>query len=193
MSLTCCSKCSWKGWGLPVVCLSDCLLWLPCCSCCSPPQRWWPSRLRHTKTAENKKGSVFSYTKVDPKWKLCSNSLKLQQKSKIQPLKHWIHFRRSSLWPPTSNILRKHRKIKNQCFLTRKLENVTSYLLEVNFVYLKSRLKDPRCQHSASQEVLKQRSTDREQTVNKELTKDNRMKPSFQELFTACYYSNITP
>lgn len=40
-----CSRCSWKGWGPPVVDWSDCPLWSPCCNCYWPPQRWWPSHL----------------------------------------------------------------------------------------------------------------------------------------------------
>lgn len=43
---TCCSRCSWRGWGPPVNGWSDCPLWSPCCSCYWPPRRWWPLHLR---------------------------------------------------------------------------------------------------------------------------------------------------
>lgn len=81
------------------------------------------------------------------------------------PLKHWIHFRRSSRWPPTSNILGQ-RKSNTEHWTYREIHPQTLHLgelklnskqnsLEIDFVYLKGCLKDPRCQHSASQQILK--------------------------------------
>lgn len=98
-ALTCCSRCSWTGWGLPEVGWSDCLPWSPCYSCCSLPQRWWLSHLHYKDQpfkhlAKTHQNLSFCY------WCHCRS---LQTDN--LPLKHWIHFRRSSRWPPTSNIL----------------------------------------------------------------------------------------
>lgn len=92
---TCCSRCSWKGWGPPVNGWSDCPPGSPCCSCYWPPRRWWllhlcgqEPQIRHSREHLNQ----------------VEKARARRHKAQI-PLKHWIHFLRSSLWPPTSNIL----------------------------------------------------------------------------------------
>lgn len=90
---TCCSRCSWKDWGPPVNGWSDCPPGSPCCSCYWPPRRWWLLHLCVWESHIHESDSQENLQQVEK-----------GQKPKL-PLKHWIHFRRSSLWPPTSNIL----------------------------------------------------------------------------------------
>lgn len=40
----------------------------------------------------------------------CENSSHILERTQKSPLKHWIHFLLSSLWPPTSNMLWKNNR-----------------------------------------------------------------------------------
>lgn len=53
----------------------------------------------------------------------CENSSHIPERAQKSPLKHWIHFLLSSLWPPTSNMLWKDkrtiiRSARKQCTLS---------------------------------------------------------------------------
>lgn len=96
-AFTCCSRCSWKDWGPPVNGWSDCPPGSPCCSCYWPPRRWWLLHLCVCESHIHESDSQGNLQQVE-------QARARRQKPKL-PLKHWIHFRRSSLWPPTSNIL----------------------------------------------------------------------------------------
>jgi hypothetical protein len=78
------------------------------------------------------------------------------------PLKHWIHLRRSSRWPPTSNMLVEKEDTgysEGSTALTAREQfkrKGTIHLLEVDFVHLELGLKDSRGQDTASKQVLKQ-------------------------------------
>lgn len=85
------------------------------------------------------------------------------------PLKHWIHLRRSSRWPPTSNMLQETEDTRSPhradtvpplcCWRDRRTrvrsEKGIVHLLEVDFVHLELGLKDSRSQDAAAKQILK--------------------------------------
>lgn len=61
-------------------------------------------------TSEDERGTEINQTPWQKKTRAEWSERKQKNKHEL-PLKHWIHFLRSSLWPPTSNILCKTRDI----------------------------------------------------------------------------------
>lgn len=77
------------------------------------------------------------------------------------PLKHWIHLRRSSRWPPTSNMLGGGESTGSGSEAGPPTPapalSLGFYLLEVHFVHLELGLKDSRGQDAAAKQVLQEK------------------------------------